>query len=263
MQRKIYLEGELGAKFGKEYTMNVNSFSEVFRCLECNFSNFREYLISCAENNVGFVCEVAGQPLNSETELLLEYGEGDMVITSIPAGSKSGALKILAAIAIATLVIMNPAMFVTATNAQTLGAMAASGVANPGTIALLKAGATLNLAGLAAAGISVHLAMTGMQQMMAPDPSVDNDQEESYLFQGTGQALVEGDPVPVLYGKLRVPGRPISLQLRNERLNFTDHGKVYADSTADTTNGVTVTTSGSSGGGSVLSQEEQQTQLHR
>lgn len=238
MQRKIYLEGELGAKFGKEFTMNVSSFSEVFRCLECNFSNFRQYLISCAENNVGFVCEVAGNPLNSEAELLLEYGEGDMIISPIPAGSKSAAGKILAAIAIAALIIYAPGtLFIEAGKLTTLGAMTA--------------------------GVAVNLALAGIQQMMAPDPSVDNDQDESYLFQGTGQTIVEGDPVPVLYGKLRVPGRPISLQVRNERLNFIDHGKIYADSTADTTNGVTVDTSSSSGGGSVLSSEEQANIMHR
>ena len=237
MQRKIYLEGELGAKFGKEYTMNVSSFSEVLRCLECNFSNFRQYLISCAENNVGFVCQVAGNPLNSEAELLLEYGEGDMVISAVPAGSKSAAGKILAAIAIAALIFYAPGtLFIEAGKLTTLGAITA--------------------------GVAVNLALAGIQQMMAPDPSVDNDQDESYLFQGTGQTLVEGDPVPVLYGKLRVPGRPISLQLRNERLNFIDHGKVYADSSVDTINGVTIDGSSSSGGGSVLSQEEQETQAH-
>ena len=244
MQRKIYLEGELGAKFGKEFTMNVSSFSEVFRCLECNFSNFRQYLISCAENNVGFVCEVAGQPLNSETELLLQYGEGDMVISSVPAGSKSAGAKILAAIAIIAVVYFTGGFTV-----------------------LKDVGLGFKTVGQAAAtmGVTVatNLALTGFSQMLAPDPSVDSDQEESYLFQGTGQTIVEGDPVPVLYGKLRVPGRPISLQVRNERLNFIDHGKVYADSTADTTNGVTVDTSGSSGGGSVLSQEEQSNIMHR
>ena len=108
MERKIYLEGELGAKFGKEYTMNVNSFSEVLRCLECNFSNFREYLNSCAENNIGFVCEVAGKPLKSEAELLLQYREGDMLISPLPMGSKSGGAKILAAIAITMLAVYLP-----------------------------------------------------------------------------------------------------------------------------------------------------------
>lgn len=255
MQRKIYLEGELGAKFGKEFTMNVSSFSEVFRCLECNFSNFRQYLVSCVENNVGFVCEVAGNPLNSETELLLQYGEGDMVITPIPAGSKSAGAKILAAIAIVALTFAT-AGFTAAPSLSTMSS-SFSGLVAGGAGGSLSLGMTLGL------GIGVNLALAGIQQMLAPDPSVDSDQEESYLFQGTGQTLVEGDPVPVLYGKLRVPGRPISLQLRNERLNFIDHGKVYADSRADTTNGVTIDSSSSSGGGSVLSQEEQETQVHR
>ena len=100
----------------------------------------------------------------------------------------------------------------------------------------IAAGGQMSLGLLIGLSVGVNLAMAGVQQMMAPDPSVDNDQDESYLFQGTGQTLIEGDPVPILYGKLRVPGRPISLHVRNERLNFYDHGGVLMDSPADTTN---------------------------
>ena len=46
--------------------------------------------------------------------------------------------------------------------------------------------------------------------MMAPDPSTDSDQESSYMFNGAEQNVIEGDPVPVLYGHLRIPGQPIS-----------------------------------------------------
>lgn len=248
MERKIYLEGELGAKFGNEYTMTVNSFSEVFRCLEGNFSNFRKYLMSCEENNIGFVCEVAGAPLKSEAELLLEYREGDMVITPLPMGSKSGGAKILAAIAITTLILMNPGgAFFT----KELAAVGIEGV---------KFSYALTTPGLIAAAVAVNLALTGIQQMMAPDPSVDNDQDESYLFQGTGQTLVEGDPVPVLYGKLRVPGRPISLQVRNERLNYYDPGTTYSSSSADTANPIVV---GGAGGGSGAGQMETEHVVHR
>ena len=45
MKRKIYLEGEIGNKFGKEFTMDVSSFGEVIRCLDANFSDFKKYLI--------------------------------------------------------------------------------------------------------------------------------------------------------------------------------------------------------------------------
>lgn len=248
MNRKIYLEGEIGEKFGKEFTMPVTSFSEVFRCLECNFPEVRKYLIDCEERNIGFVCEVAGTPLNSEAELLLEYKEGDMVISAIPSGSKSGGGKILAAIAIIAVLYFT-------------GGFGAEGYISKGFakgasgIAQAKA-----YAGVAAISMATNLALTGIQQIMAPDPGVDNDQDESYLFQGTGQTLIEGDPVPVLYGKLRIPGRPISVQVRNERLNYIDNGTIYADSTADAVNPNVVTPGG---GGIPTNPEETENQVFR
>ena len=65
--------------------------------------------------------------------------------------------------------------------------------------------------------------------MLAPDPSVDDAQDESYLYQGTTQTILEGDPVPLLYGKLRVPARPISTSVRNERLNYYDNGDILME----------------------------------
>ena len=70
-------------------------------------------------------------------------------------------------------------------------------------------------------GLGVNLAIGGIQQMMAPDPSTDNQQDESYIFQGSKQNIVEGDPVPVLYGELRIPGRTISFHTRRKILHST------------------------------------------
>ena len=50
---------------------------------------------------------------------------------------------------------------------------------------------------------------------MAPDPAVDSDSPTNYMYQGSTQTIVEGDPVPILYGELRVPGRPIALDVIN------------------------------------------------
>lgn len=260
MTRKIYLEGELGAKFGNEYTMTVNSFSEVFRCLECNFSDFRKYLVSCEEKNIGFVCEVAGNPLNSEAELLLEYREGDMIITPLPMGSKSGGGKILAAIAITIAAIYIPTLFTYTGSAIGGYAPTVQGSLSAAMSGAMGTGA--QIASYAAVGLATNLALAGIQQIMAPDPSVDNDQDESYLFQGTGQTLIEGDPVPVLYGKLRVPGRPISLQVRNERLNFYDAGATWVASSADTNNPAPVNPPGG-GGGRGAPAEERENHVYR
>ena len=42
MNRKVYLEGEIGEKFGREFTMNVDSFAEAVRCLDCNFPEIHQ-----------------------------------------------------------------------------------------------------------------------------------------------------------------------------------------------------------------------------
>ena len=69
--------------------------------------------------------------------------------------------------------------------------------------------ASMGTWGTLAMGIAANLAMTGLAEMMAPDPAKDADQESSYMFNGSEQNVIEGDPVPVLYGRLRVPGQPI------------------------------------------------------
>ena len=68
--------------------------------------------------------------------------------------------------------------------------------------------------------------------MMAPDPATDQDQEQSYLFNGAEKNTVQGDPVPVLYGQLRVPGQPISFEIAGinssiNTLGFGQNGSAY------------------------------------
>ena len=71
------------------------------------------------------------------------------------------------------------------------------------------------------AATAVHLGMSGLTEMMMPDPATDGDQESSYLFNGAEQNIIEGDPVPVLYGHLRVPGQPISFDVISSAVNPT------------------------------------------
>lgn len=204
MKRKVYLEGEIGEKFGKEFTMNVDSFAEAIRCLDCNFPEFRQYMIESEDRGVGFVCGVSGTAIQDERELLLiDKNEGDFTISAVPAGSKKAAKIIVGAIL----------MYVAFSMGDVSGGMA---VLQNFTYAL-----------------GANLVITGVQEMLAPDPSVDDGQDESYLYQGTTQTILEGDPVPLLYGKLRVPARPISTSVRNERLNYYDKGEILMEYNVD------------------------------
>ena len=221
MLRKVYLEGEIADKFGHEFEMDVSSFGEALQCFELNFQEFREYMLSCHERGIGFVCSVADDPLDYEDQLLLEYPQGSLTIQALPQGSKGGLGKIFLAIA---LIVVTAGVGAAVLNAATFG------LGNFGLVAGLKFAAGTVL-GKLAIGLAINLAITGLQEMMAPDPSVDIQQDpEDYLFQGSGQNLIEGDPVPVLYGQLRIPGRPISFEIKNAARSFVDYDQPLLDS---------------------------------
>lgn len=201
MKRKVYLEGEIGEKFGKEFTMNVDSFAEAIRCLDCNFPEFRQYMIESEDRGIGFVCGVSGAAIQDERELLLEdKNQGDFTISAVPAGSKKAAKIIIGAVLMYVAYTIDP-----------------------------SGKTSLEIAQAFLYSLGANLVITGVQEMLAPDPSVDDAQDESYLYQGTTQTILEGDPVPLLYGKLRVPARPISTSIRNERLNYYDKGEILME----------------------------------
>lgn len=208
MQRNIYLEGDLGGRFGTHMSLNAPTVADVMKLIEVNNDDFRGYLIDAHEKGVGFHIDVAGEEIEYDEELLLPLHEGDITITPVPAGSKGGG-KILAAILIVTLLVV--------TGGAAAAAYGPAGAGGLGGFLFTGYGSTLALSipGYLLAGVAVSLALSGLAEMMAPDPATDADQQTSYLFNGSEKNVIEGDPVPVLYGKLRVPGRPVSFEITN------------------------------------------------
>jgi len=180
MLRKIYLAGDMGEKFGKVAEVSARTVKEVMQYLDANHDGIKEYLLEKDKKKIAFKIQVADQYIDDERELLLPLDKGDIIITPIPVGSK-GAFK-----AILGVILLVISFFV-----PTLAPY------------------------LVPLGMS--LISQGIAEMMAPDPATDNDneQKEGYLFQGAEQSVPEGAPVPVLYGELRVPGRPVTFDLRN------------------------------------------------
>ena len=207
MLRNVYFEGELGQKFVPHLEIDCETPAEVFSCMDSNFPEFMPYLIEKHEEDVGFHVEVCGQEIEYPEECLMIIGAGDMIITPVPAGSGKGFGKLLAAVAVIALVAAGGAIIAG-------GGLGALG----GGLGALKAGlvyASGTLLGKIAIGMAINLALTGLAEMMAPDPSVDadTDMEQSYLFNGSAQNIAAGDPVPVVYGHLRVPGQPASFEI--------------------------------------------------
>ena len=230
MKRNVYLEGDLGSTFVPYLDIDCDSPVEVFQCLNGNFDDkFRTYMLDKHEKGVNFHIEVAEEEVENPLELLMTLKEGDIIVTPIPAGSKSGPLKIIAAIALLAVTYGYGASLVAAQTGQAaaslsgMSAAAGAGTAAavaPSSVGLMTGlGAAMGAGGLGGAlslmavGMATNLAMAGINQTMAPDPSTDSDSEQSYLFNGAEQNIIEGDPVPLLYGRLRVPGQPISFEV--------------------------------------------------
>ena len=215
MLRNVYLEGEMGEKFGTGFQIYAESVADVMRCLDANIGEeIRMYLLDCHNKDIGFTVDVADNSFDDEKELLMPMHEGDITITPMAAGSKSAFGKILAAIALVIIAIYVPNMLTTITEFSvtqggfTMGAMQHATV---GTFLGMSASTIQMGLGL----LAVNLGMMGIMQMMAPDPGVDDGAStpENYLFNGPVQSIVQGDPVPVLYGKLRVPGQPVNFEI--------------------------------------------------
>lgn len=209
MQRNIYLEGELGDKFGYKMSYHAETITDALKLIDVNNSDFRHYLIDAAEKGIGFHIDVVGSDLEYDEELLLPLHEGDITITPIAAGAK-GAGKVFAAILIVALIVV------------TAGAATGPLAGMFGTGSLFAAGTgfmgttlALNFGGYLMMGLAASLVMMGISEMMAPDPATDSDQEQSYLFNGSEQNIIEGDPLPLLYGRLRIPGQPVNFEIQN------------------------------------------------
>ena len=180
MKRKVYLAGEIKELFGSEFSIYADSYGEIIRNIECNRPGFKEYLLKSHDRGIDFTVNFAGKYIE-EKELLTPIKEGDVTIAAIPAGSKSEIGQIIVGIALIVASIYFPPM-----------------------------------AGKAAAfwmGMGMSLVSSGVQGMLAPDPATDEKEEEGYLYTGGEAITVEGDPVPLLYGKLRVPGQPVSVAM--------------------------------------------------
>lgn len=239
MIRNVYLQGELGEKFGTKFRVDADTHQEIIKCINANRSEFKPFLIDCHEKDIGFTIEYQDELVQDE-DLLTPLQEGDVTIAIVPAGSKKAFGKILAAVFLAFVVlpyVIGAGVFVGP--GATFGELMAAGF---GTIS-----------GKVVSMVALNLAMAGISQALAPDPSVDTDSPENYAFSGNAQNVTEGDPVPIAYGEVRIPGRPISsLVTQDRRHRFTGnimdgHGNLVSLSSG--------TNEGTTGGGQTRSDQ--------
>lgn len=192
----VYLNGGI-EKFGKRWEVQCRTLPDIFKLIGCQTPGFREYILEAAEKGVDFQIQ-RGKEFVDEDNFLLSLKEEDIVITEMPAGSKGGTGKVLAAIAIVAAIVMFPQVFA-GTVTKTLGTQ---------TVTVYSG---LNAAGMVAASLAVNLALSGVTELLSPGPETDGaETNEAYLFDGPVNNVKQGLPVPVAYGELIVGGAVIS-----------------------------------------------------
>ena len=189
----VYLKGELGERFGEKWTMNVNRVSDIFKLIECQREGYRPYMQECIENGVDFAVQ-RGEDYIDESELMLSVGTEDITITPIPAGSKSKVAKLITA----ALMIYTGYIYV-----KGAGTAATTAGAGGGAVTAAK------VAGWTMITLGTSLGLRTLGEMMMPDGSMDQE-DDSHLFSGPQNTMIQGGAVPVLYGEMIVGGANIN-----------------------------------------------------
>jgi len=181
--RTIRLYGKLGAKFGRVHRLAVESTAEAVRALCVLMPGFERELMTSRDRGVHYACFLGKQNIGRE-ELTLSGGSQDIRIAPVLAGAKAaGALQTIVGIVLVV-----------------VGAVATYVGAGAVGVPLMKFGASMILGGVV--------------QMLSPQPqSISGESVEngaSYNFTGAVNTTAQGNPVPLLYGRMIVGSAVIS-----------------------------------------------------
>ena len=183
--KTVRLYGKLGQMFGREFKLAVSSPAEAVRALAVQLPGFEAHFMNAHKKGVGFAV-FAGDHNLAKEELTHPFAEDEIKIAPVLMGSKQGGwLNIVVGVVLIAVSLI------------------------PGVAAF-----SMPLAiGLMGAGIS--MALGGVIQLLSPGPKGigGEDREENranYNFNGPVNTSAQGNPVPVLYGRMIVGSAVIS-----------------------------------------------------
>lgn len=194
--RTVRLYGRLGAEFGRVHRLAVNSTAEAVRALCVLVPGFEAAMAASASGGVSYACFIGRRNI-PEDELSHPVGDDDIRIAPMPAGAKRGGLfQVVLGAALIGLAVWNPMGW------AALGAKGAIG-----TTTLFSMGVSLSLGGVV--------------QMLSPQQRAlsTRDRPEngaSYNFNGPVNTTAQGNPVPILYGRMIVGSATISAGIFSE-----------------------------------------------
>lgn len=193
----VMLYGHLGRDFGRVHRYDVRNPAEAVRALCATVKGFRQSLAQGAYRVL-----VAGKQALDAPGLVGPVSTKESIrIVPVVSGAGKGLGSVLLGAA-----IIGAAFF-------TGGASIAAG-------GFLSGGITTTFWGGIAVGIGTSLILGGVSQMLFKPPESQNtdrpENKPSFAFDGAVNTAAQGNPVPVLYGRLIVGSQVISAGLSVE-----------------------------------------------
>ena len=194
--KTIRLYGVLGAKFGREHRLAIDSPREAIKALSVLYDGFEQFLANAHLKGLEFAV-FKGQRNITKNELYLDTCE-DIRIAPVIKGSKRGGFfqTVIGVALIAAATYFTGGLGAAFTAGGWAGAAAMSGAA---------------------------MAIGGIVQMLSPQPRglsmrQDADNKPSYAFGGAVNTTAQGNPVPLLYGlgRREIGGAVISAGIYTE-----------------------------------------------
>ncbi len=187
--RTVRLYGKLGTQFGRVHRLVVSSAAEAIRALSVLLPGFQQELCTSKDRGITYAIFV-GKRNACADDLHLPPGRDDIRIAPVLCGAKRAGLF------------------------QTILGVALIAVATAYTGGLVSAFTTSGWVGTTAM-LGASLALSGVVQMLSPQQrglstkdSPDNG--ASYNFNGPVNTTAQGNPVPLLYGRMIVGSAVIS-----------------------------------------------------
>lgn len=196
---KIKFYGEIAAKFGHEHSLYLDKLSEFGSAMEANFPGFRSFFVRSTEAKKAYNAFVDGKLIKSAIDLQSMLAAAPKEIVLIP-------------------VVSGAAFFIPA--AAAFVGTAVAGVAGAAIGGAIQAVVSLVLYAVVSAVVTSLFAPKPKGPLQA---STANAGLSSYYFSGRENRATQGDPVPIVYGLLKVGSNVIQAGIRNlDKDDFAD-----------------------------------------
>lgn len=226
--RTVWLTGDLADRFGEKHLIRATSYEDIIKTINANHPNFRKHLIDLAENNIGLEVAVQEKQLDDPNEYLIPLKQGDVTIGAVPCGDGFIKKLVTAFAILAAVVFLGPAGAAGFTSLSAFQGGLAAATGASGVAGILSSVAYYG---------AVSLASQALNEVIAGGDALgDSIDQDDYLFKGSGAInWKEGDPIPVLYGELRIPGFQTGINIANQRkLNAPNVPDIHGNISYDT-----------------------------